>query len=175
MEKCSRLRGRAFKEGERYQAPTPLLSSSTTTYYCASLLHAALNIGLLGIHHQYIHTLSQYRSVVLTQMGLEILGVPDMFLKSYSCCTGFICSVFNLQALVWYTLFSIVPYSIYLERLGGPELPWPLGVSRTIAPYMVPNRPYIRLHHCHQHQHYCPLYGTQQTLYSNTPLSSTSA
>ena len=40
--------------------------------------------------------------------------------------------------------------SIYLERLGGPQLP--LVCHALLAPYMVPNRPYSTTHHCHQHQ-----------------------
>ena len=55
--------------------------------------------------------------------------------------------VFNVLALVLYTLFSIVPYSIYLEWLGGPApLLAPLVCHALLAPYMGPSRPYIRLH-----------------------------
>ena len=59
-------------------------------------------------------------------------------------------TMFNLdsvEALVLNTLFSIVPYSIYLEWLGGPApLLAPLVCHALLAPYMVPSRPYIPLH-----------------------------
>ena len=96
----------------------------------------------LRIHHRYIHTLSQYRSVVLNQMGLEILGDWDRVKVIFLLHWFYIFSVqFGGLGRVQTPCFLLWPTPYIWSGWVGQSSPGPLVCHALLPPIWSPTHP----------------------------------